>query len=832
MIMSIVFKRLMVLFVLFTSFFNAGCKSDGVFSTGADSLVKLEGISIRAFPLTTTGASVLTLAIGNQQAFEAIGHYSDGSSGLLTDLTLSDWQSSDVQVASFNQAGLLKAKSVGLVNVYVNKGSVKSNELTLTVTDAIIERLQLNSSISTLPIGLFHGLEVTAYYSDGTSTDETGYVDWEISDTNVAAMSRLGTIIGKSVGSVSIKAKKADIESNSLDFTINDAVISYVEASPDNATLAIGQRVQLSAFATYSNGLVYDVSPIVEWRSSKPDVAHVSSRRFVFVDGLSLGNALITPVIDSVLSYPSEIAVTDKVVNKIEVTPKSLELPRGMARGLIPTVIYNDGSTNDIWSEWVSWESDNQLVAPITRNGVVVAQEPGLADITASIDASMSEPVITQVTPAVPINLVIRSAINQLPVGFTGNLIAYLVMSDNTEIEVTQSDNLTWSSEDTSIVTVSTSAPMKGRVTGIRQGTTSINAGIEFNNQRFTAKIDLNVMPLTVAGATLSVKTDGVSSVPNGLTKQYSAFLTLADNSEFDVTKQNLISWTSDDPSIATISNDANKKGIVTAKQIGNTKITATLAFAGGSSLTANADLTVTTAVATGLALVPSKGDVPVGYQEQMKAYFTLSDGSTSGTDVSGDPKIVWSSSSSTIVEISNSNDSKGLASWKSPGTVKIGATFTDGETVLSAESELRAKDVTKSPIYGRPIPSNIISSYLLGESKKIELGCGLVVDRVVIPDSGQGAGGPGGGRLIITADKVKSIEIVDAEYEYIRWGRAITKITFTFEDNSVKVCGNDKDRVRNIQRRTWTPTDGEIFRGFITAPQATYILGIGIVSY
>lgn len=59
-----------------------------------------------------------------------------------------------------------------------------------------------------------------------------------------------------------------------------------------------------------------------------------------------------------------------------------------------------------------------------------------------------------------------------------------------------------------------------------------------------------------------------------------------------------------------------------------------------------------------------------------------------------------------------------------------------------------------------------------------------------------------------------------------------ITKITFTFEDGSVKSCGNDKEYIRNIQRRTWIPPSGEQFRGFITAPQASYILGVGIVSY
>ncbi|TVN17337.1 hypothetical protein FPW20_11070, partial [Vibrio cholerae] len=122
--MNTYFKTLflVVIFPLLTLI--AGCNSEGAFS---ESTIKLERIDIVASPITTRGASQLTLAVGNKQPFEAVGHYSDGSSRTLTDLNVSDWHTSDPDVGRFDEPGVFTATNVGNTTLTATKDGVTSN---------------------------------------------------------------------------------------------------------------------------------------------------------------------------------------------------------------------------------------------------------------------------------------------------------------------------------------------------------------------------------------------------------------------------------------------------------------------------------------------------------------------------------------------------------------------------------------------------------------------------------------------------------------------------------------------------------------------------------
>ncbi|NRD30323.1 hypothetical protein HQQ92_00490, partial [Shewanella sp. DC2-4] len=114
--MSKVFKYLLLIAAFPLLVLLTGCDSGGAFS-GAT--VKLERIDISASPIKTKGVSQLTLAAGNKQTFAAVGHYSDGSSSRLTDLSVNDWHSSDKDVGFFDAPGVLvggNAPGIVIVN--------------------------------------------------------------------------------------------------------------------------------------------------------------------------------------------------------------------------------------------------------------------------------------------------------------------------------------------------------------------------------------------------------------------------------------------------------------------------------------------------------------------------------------------------------------------------------------------------------------------------------------------------------------------------------------------------------------------------------------------
>ncbi|MDC8856117.1 hypothetical protein PRZ62_21940, partial [Shewanella algae] len=140
--MSNFLKGWLALTVLPLLMLLSGCNSEGAFSgTGEqdNAKVTLERIDITASPLQTRGVSELTLAGGNKLPFEAVGHYTDGSSRELTGLSVSDWHVSDPDIGFFDSPGvLIGGHTPGLVAVHVSKDGIISNTVNVNVTAAVI----------------------------------------------------------------------------------------------------------------------------------------------------------------------------------------------------------------------------------------------------------------------------------------------------------------------------------------------------------------------------------------------------------------------------------------------------------------------------------------------------------------------------------------------------------------------------------------------------------------------------------------------------------------------------------------------------------------------
>ena len=124
------FKCLFAIVIFPLLMLLTGCNSEGAFS---ESTVKLERIDIVASPIKTRGVSELTLAKGNQQSFEAVGHYSDGTSQAFKDLSALDWDSSDSKVGHFDEPGVLSAVEVGNTTLTATKDGVTSNTVNVNV---------------------------------------------------------------------------------------------------------------------------------------------------------------------------------------------------------------------------------------------------------------------------------------------------------------------------------------------------------------------------------------------------------------------------------------------------------------------------------------------------------------------------------------------------------------------------------------------------------------------------------------------------------------------------------------------------------------------------
>uniref|UniRef100_UPI002617CE63 Ig-like domain-containing protein n=1 Tax=uncultured Shewanella sp. TaxID=173975 RepID=UPI002617CE63 len=240
------FKAFFVIVVFPLLILLTGCNSEGALS---EPTIKLERIDILASPVVTSGVSQLTLAMGNKQPFEAVGHYSDGSSRTLTDLTVRDWHSSDPDVGRFDEPGLFTATNEGYTTVMAIKDGVTSNTVDVDVSAAIITAIQVTPSPVNVAKGQTQQLVADATYSDGTSSPITNSVTWKPGDTATATVSSTGLLSAVEAGSTTLTATKDGVTSNTVDVNVSTAVITAIQVTPSPVNVAKGQTQQLVADA-------------------------------------------------------------------------------------------------------------------------------------------------------------------------------------------------------------------------------------------------------------------------------------------------------------------------------------------------------------------------------------------------------------------------------------------------------------------------------------------------------------------------------------------------------------------------------------------------------
>jgi 6-phosphogluconolactonase (cycloisomerase 2 family) len=179
----------------------------------------------------------------------------------------------------------------------------------------------------------------------------------------------------------------------------------------------------------------------------------------------------------------------------------------------------------------------------------------------------------------------------------------------------------------------------------------------------------------TGTGTTATVTSISVepanSSLPRGLTRQFTATATYSNGTKLDVSAS--VTWASSVTNIATITGT----GVVTALNVGTTTITAAI-----GTVTGSATLTVSAATLVSINVTPVSPTIAKGTFQLFTATGIYTDNSTQNISTS----VTWSSSNLFVATISNAPGSIGLATGVSGGKSTITAALNGatGSTVLT----------------------------------------------------------------------------------------------------------------------------------------------------
>jgi Arabinogalactan endo-1,4-beta-galactosidase len=276
---------------------------------------------------------------------------------------------------------------------------------------------------------------------------------------------------------------------------------------------------------------------------------------------------------EAVSAVTNEALPIDVAVTGVTVSPATVTLTEGENMELTALVAPQAATNKD-----VSWNSSDTDVAEVSESGMVTAKEAGTATITVTTsDGLFTANSLITVEEASTTNVDVTGvsvtpAELTLTEGGSSQLTALVVPLDATNHEVS------WSSSDTAVATVSASGSVTAKQAGIATITVTTSDGL------FTA----NSLITVEEAPTTNVDVTGVSISPATL------ILTEGGNSELtaviaplDATNQE-VSWSSSDTDVVEVS----ESGMVTAKKAGTATITVTTvkgAFTATSTVTVQA---------------------------------------------------------------------------------------------------------------------------------------------------------------------------------------------------------------------------------------------------
>ena len=498
----------------------------------------------------------ITLAINSTYQAEIV------SNSKIQDNTKYEWSSSDTNIVTVDENGLITSVGGGEATITVKKSNQKKT-LKVTTVDIEIESITFEDKLIKLKVGEEKTLQPII------NNDKTIVIDllWESSDENIAKVDQNGHVIATGVGTVSIfvydeisglggeisievePSKNADKENNNDDKESNDnkdkIAVTGIALNKSDTIMVIGEYIIVSAVVKPANA----TDKSVTWSSSNKEVATVSSSGKVTAK--SVGTTTITATTKNGKKASMKVTVTEKFIHVTSITldheKATLDVGGTLA---IKATIKPSNATN----KGIIWTSSDNTIASVSSSGKVTAKSAGTATITATTKDGNKKAVVTitvkdkEKIPVTGVSLNVD--VLELDVGNTYTIEATVKPSNATIKEVE------WTTTDANVATVE-----DGKITAKGAGTATITVKTIDGSKTATCVVTVKEKIIEPTGVSLNK-----TSITLTVGETFQLVATIKPSNATDKT----LTWTSSKSAYASV--DSN--GLVTAKQAGTAVIT------------------------------------------------------------------------------------------------------------------------------------------------------------------------------------------------------------------------------------------------------------------
>lgn len=293
------------------------------------------------------------------------------------------WSSSDNDILTITQQGVVKAKSKGTATIKLSStvDSSISDSITFTVSEgAKIESITITKPDSTdLVVG---GTLLLDFSTTPTNVDKSKVI-WSNDNTSVLSINQQGFVqaIGKGKATVTLEYQGTDL-SDSITFNVVEAekLESLSITRPNSTDLLVNDTVTLDFETKPSN---VDRSKMI-WSSSDEKILTITQSGLL--KAIAKGKATIT------LTYKDDASISDSiefVVDKIDTLTNISILEQDstlMVGENLQLHFILEPSTID--STLVTWTSSKPNIASISESGNIEAKSEGSTVITLGYQGS------------------------------------------------------------------------------------------------------------------------------------------------------------------------------------------------------------------------------------------------------------------------------------------------------------------------------------------------------------------------------------------------------------------------------------------------------------
>ena len=341
--------------------------------------------ALQSIAISPANPTLLSLSRAD---FTAIGSYSDGSTADITSQVA--WSSTSSDIAAVSSSGAVKTLMSGATSIKAAVAGV-TGTASLKVTGGNLTGIAITPLNPLLVKGTTRQISASGTFSNGSSRDISGAVDWTVAHTDVATVTTPGGNLAwlnpGTVNGGSTVTAKAGIVFADTTLTVTSPLLRDITLAPASLEQTTGTSDQFRVTATFSDGSSQEVTASSDWSADAVTVATVGNSGIAkgLVTAVAIGATNISASYGGI-TKKSFLSVKARTLRELTISGTTSAV---VGNQLVLTAIaeYTDGTSKDVTRD-AAWSIDKTsivaLADPVNQPGQIIMVDAGTATLTTS----------------------------------------------------------------------------------------------------------------------------------------------------------------------------------------------------------------------------------------------------------------------------------------------------------------------------------------------------------------------------------------------------------------------------------------------------------------